>query len=158
MLDRVLARIEAGFNTAVRTGSPLAQLDSWIDAVICTLSEDPPAGRLLMRALVDEEPFPSIAVGPGGAGLDREMMAFEERLAGILERMSALIAAGIEAGDFRPVPIGDTLLCVIGAVTFHFASGELGEALLGDSLFSADAVERRRREVARFIRGGLIAP
>lgn len=157
VLDRVLGRIEAGFQTAAMTGSPIEQLDSWIDAVVCTLGEDPPAGRLLMRALVDEEPFPAIAIGAEAPGLDRDLMPFEERLAGILEHMSALIEAGIAAGDFRPVPIGDTLLSVMGAVTFHFASGDLGEALLGDSLFSGDAMERRRREVARFIRGGLMA-
>ena len=46
---------------------------------------------------------------------------------------------------------------VIGAITFHFSSGDLGEALLGESIFSASAVERRRREVSEFIRRGLVA-
>ena len=60
-------------------------------------------------------------------------------------------------GVFRTVSMGDTLLTVIGAITFHFSSGDLGEALLGESIFSAPAVERRRREVSEFISRGLVA-
>ena len=94
-----------------------------------------------------------------GAGddLERDLMPFELRLAGILERFGALLEEGIAQGAFRPVAIGDTLLTVIGAITFHFASGDLGESLLGESIFSGPAVERRRREVAEFVRRGLVA-
>lgn len=156
VLDRVLARIEVGLDGATSAGSPVAQLDAWIDAVICTLSEDLPAGRLMMRALVDEEPFPAIVLGKT-EGLDRELMPFELRLARILERFAALLDDGIAQGAFRPVAVGDTLLSVIGATTFHFASGELGESLLGESIFSGPAVARRRREVSEFVRRGLMA-
>ncbi|MEM9174086.1 MAG: TetR/AcrR family transcriptional regulator [Myxococcota bacterium] len=156
VLDRSLVRIEAAVNAVGTEGTPEEQLDAWIDAVVCTLSEDVPAGRLMMRALVDEEPFPAIVL-QADAGLDRELEDFELRLAGILERFGALLEAGVASGAFRPVSIPDTLLSVIGAITFHFSSGELGEALLGESVFSRSAVERRRREVAQFIRRGLMA-
>ncbi len=156
VLDRSLLRIETALLAASTDGSPVEQLESWIDAVVRTLSEDAPAARLMMRALVDEEPFPAIVLRPE-AGLDRDLEDFELRLAGILERIGALIEEGISAGVFRPVSIPDTLLTVIGAITFHFSSGELGEALLGESVFSGPAVERRRREVSRFIRRGLVA-
>ena len=156
VLDRSLVRIEAAVNAVGSEGSPEEQLDAWIDAVIRTLSEDVPAGRLMMRALVDEEPFPAIALHPE-EGLDRELEDFELRLAGILERFGALLDQGIAAGVFRPVSIPDTMLSVIGSIVFHFSSGELGEALLGEPVFSGPAVERRRREVAQFIRRGLVA-
>ena len=157
VLERVLERIERGIDAAEALGdAPAAQLDAWIDAVVCTLSEDVPAGRLMMRALVDEEPFPAIQLGLD-ARPDRELMPFEERLARILERFGRLLVAGIEAGEFRPVAIGDAMLTVIGAISFHFASGDLGEALLGESIFAGPAVERRRREVGEFIRRGLRA-
>lgn len=156
VLDRSLIRIEAAVSAVGTDGSPEEQLESWIDAVVRTLSEDIPAGRLMMRALVDEEPFPAIVLH-ADEGLDRELEAFEVRLACVLERFGALLEEGIAAGAFRPVSIPDTLLSVIGAITFHFSSGELGEALLGESVFSGAAVERRRREVSQFIRRGLVA-
>ena len=52
---------------------------------------------------------------------------------------------------------GDTIQTVIGAIVFHFASGDLGEALIGEPIFSGTAVERRRHEVSEFIRRGLLA-
>ena len=156
VLDRSLVRVEAALLAASTAGTPVDRLEAWIDAVVRTLSEDVPAGRLMMRALVDEEPFPAIVLHPDAA-LDRELEDFELRLAGILERFSALLEEGIAAGAFRPVSIPDTLLSVIGAITFHFSSGELGEALLGESVFSGPAVERRRREVSQFILRGLVA-
>lgn len=158
VLDRVLRRIEEGIDAAVAPGAaadPVAELEAWIDAVVSTLAEDVPAGRLMMRALVDEEPFPAIALSTDAHG--RELMPFEERLAAILERFGALLTRGIEAGAFRPVPIGDAILSVIGTTVLHFASGDLGEALIGESIFSEAAVERRRREVREFIRRGLLA-
>ena len=157
VLDGVLSRIANGLDRAASTdGDPVEQLKAWIDAVTNTLAEDVPAGRLMMRALVDEEPFPAIAFVPAEE-LDRELMSFEWRLAGILERFSGLIEAGIASGHFRAVSIGDTILSVIGMIVFHFASGDLGEALIGESIFSGAAVERRRREVSEFIIRGLLA-
>jgi hypothetical protein len=55
------------------------------------------------------------------------------------------------------VSVGHAISSVVGALVFHFASGDLGEALIGESISSAEAVDRRRREVSEFIRRGLIA-
>ena len=159
VLDRVLGRIEAELDASTRAvgGAPPAErLEAWIDAVVRTLSEDMPAGRLMMRALVDEEPFPAVLLSRGPEA-ERDLMPFELRLARIVDRFRTLLSEGISSGVFRPVAIGDTILSVIGAVTFHFASGDLGEALIGESIFSGTAVERRRREVSEFIRRGLLA-
>jgi len=161
VLDGVLVRIAHGLDRASsETGDPRAQLAAWIDAVVGTLSEDVPAGRLMMRALVDEEPFPAISFGQRAVAEDaqhRELMSFEVRLAEILDRFSRLIEAGIADGTFRPVSIGDTILSVVGSIVFHFASGDLGDELIGESIFSRPAVERRRREVSEFILRGLLA-
>lgn len=157
MLDRVLSRIAAALDAvADRDAAPAVRLEEWIDGVVRMLSEDMPAGRLMMRALVDEEPFPAVRL-TADAQSDRELMPFEVRLAGIVDRFRALLEEGIAEGVFRPVSIGDSILSVIGAVVFHFSSGDFGEALIGDSIFSHAAVERRRREVSEFIRRGLQA-
>jgi uncharacterized membrane protein YeaQ/YmgE (transglycosylase-associated protein family) len=84
-------------------------------------------------------------------------MSFEVRLARILGRFEGVLASGIEQGVFRPVSIGDTILSVIGSIVLHFASGDLGEILIGEPIFSSAAIERRRRELSEFIQRGLLA-
>jgi len=155
VVDRVLSRIELGLDSGkAASGDPVERLDAWVDSIVSTLSEDIPAGRLLMRALVEEDPFQGIVLAPGGK---REMMPSEIRLARILSRFSALIEEGVAAGVFRPLSVVDAVQTSIGAVVFHFASGEMGEALIGEPIFSATAVERRRKELSEFIRRGLLA-
>lgn len=154
VLDRVLERLESGLcDDSHHPGQAADQLDHWIDALIRTLAEDAPAARLMLRALVDEEPFPPFEIDPVG----RELMPFETRLDRIIDRFRSLLEQGIADGVFRPVSIGDTIQTTIGAIVFHFASGDLGEALIGEPIFSGTAVERRCREVSEFIRRGLLA-
>jgi AcrR family transcriptional regulator len=156
VLDRALERIELGLGSeACPAQGPAARLDEWITSIVGVLAEDAPTARLMLRALVDEEPFPALALGIDPS--DREPMPFEIRLARILDRFRELLEAGIADGTFRPVSIGDAIQSTIGALVFHFASGDLGEALIGEPIFSAAAVARRRREVSEFIRRGLLA-
>ena len=54
----------------------------------------------------------------------------------------ALLHEGIEAGAFRAASPGHVLQTLIGAIVYHFASGEFGEGMIGAPLFSA---ERRAR-------------
>jgi len=117
------------------------------------LAEAAPAARLMLRALVDEGPFPSIEFEPE----DREPMAFEVRLDRVIDRFRRLLENGIARGVFRPVSVGDAIQTTIGAIVFHFASGDLGEMLIGEPIFSRPAVDRRRREVSEFIGRGLLA-
>jgi AcrR family transcriptional regulator len=155
VLCRVLERIEAGLESSkADSGDPIARLDAWVDSVVRTLAEDIPAARLLLRSLVEQQPLEGVVLEASGP---REMMASEVRLARILGRFTSLIEEGVESGVFRPLSVVDAVQTIIGAVTFHFASGDLGEALIGESIFSASAVERRRKEVAEFIRRGLLA-
>ncbi len=152
VLDRVIERLEGGLCGDDRDpGKAAEQLVHWIDALIGTLAEDAPTARLMLRALVDEEPFPP--EGPEG----RELMSFERRLGGVIDRLRTLLEQGIADGVFRPVSIGDTIQTTIGAIVFHFASGDLGRAPIDEPIFSGTAAERRRREVSEFIRRGLLA-
>ena len=88
---------------------------------------------------------------------DRAPLPFEIRLERVIDRFRSLLERGIADGVFRPVSIGDTIQTTIGAIVFHFASGDLGESLIGEPIFSGSAVERRRRELSEFIRRGLLA-
>jgi len=154
VLSRVLERLESGLDSAKpRSNDPLDRLGAWIDSVVRTLAEDVPASRLLLRSLVEEDPFPAFVLEPGA---EREMRPFEIRLAHILARVRTLIEEGVEAGVFRPLSVPDAIQTTIGAIVFHFASGDVGDALIGESIFSAAAVERRRKEVSEFIRRGFL--
>lgn len=51
----------------------------------------------------------------------------------------------------------EALLCVICEIAFPFSAGELGEARRRRVPPLCLAVERRRREVSRFTRRGLVA-
>jgi AcrR family transcriptional regulator len=165
VLDGVMERIERSIDP-MRLGdmSPRRALESWIDGIVTTLATEPPAGRLLMRALVEDEPFPAIRLTPGqtasrreGDGIGAEPMAFERRLEAILARCGELLERGVASGDFRALPRADALLNVIGATVFYFASGDVGEALIGESIFSTSAIERRREEIRTFVCRGLAA-
>ncbi|MBJ21414.1 MAG: hypothetical protein CL933_18560 [Deltaproteobacteria bacterium] len=157
VLDRVFGRIAEGLEAVPGPEkAPGERLEEWIDAFMRALADDRPAGRLTMRALLGEEPFPAVmraaTLGPG-----LEQMPLERRLAAIVDRLRGLLEAGIARGAFRPVSVGDAISSVIGTVVFHAATGDLGDSLSAASNASDSTLERRRREVSEFIRSGLLA-
>ena len=142
---RVLLRIRERFEAnLVPDDSPRAQLERWLEELIDVLAEHPTVARLLLRSLFEEED----ALAP-------EAEACEEQLASIIADAERLIRRGIECGELRRVSTPHTLLTVMGATVFYFASAEMGEQILGRPLFSADEVARRKREVIGLLRHGL---
>jgi hypothetical protein len=83
-------------------------------------------------------------------------VAAEGAVASILGGIGGLIRSGVERGELRPVSAAHTIQTLVGATVYHFASGELGEGLLGRPLLSAEAVARRRDEVKSLLRHGLV--
>ncbi len=151
VLERVLARIQERVEPAlVRSGAPLERLEGWIDALIDALAEHPASARLLLRGLVEDEDFPDEPLPAAQRA--------EKRLADILQGIHALLREGIEQGAFRKVSVPHTVQTLIGATVYHFASGELGEGIMGRPLLSAEAVRRRKQELRNLLHQGLAAP
>jgi TetR/AcrR family transcriptional regulator len=151
VIERVIARIEAHVLPALGLpGGVLARIERAVDALIDALAEHPTTARLLLRSLVEEDELDA-AEPPGAA-------AVEARIQALVARFSALLASGVEAGELRPASAADAVQTLIGATVYHFASGEFGEAVLGGTLFSAEAVARRKREVKEVLLRGLTAP
>lgn len=151
VLDRVLERIEARvLQAAAPPGSPLASLERAVDALIDALAEHPASARLLLRALFEDD-----ALSEEGG---EDMRSAEARIATLAARLRELLHAGAEAGELRPVSVGDTLQTLIGATVYHFASGPLGEEFLGGPMFTAEAVARRKREVRALLHHGIARP
>jgi len=151
VLRRVLERMDAHLQPALdAAGGVPERLERWLDGLVDGLVEHPPTARLLLRALVEDESLP-----PEAHDLP-EARAAERALASMLGGIRSLLRAGVERGELRPVSSAHTIQTLIGATVYHFASGEIGEGLLGRPLLSAEAVRRHRDETRRFMRHGLL--
>ncbi len=150
VLERVLARIQERLEPVLeRADAPLARLEGWVDALVDALAEHPASARLLLRGLVEDEDFPDEPLPA--------VQRAETLLAEILQGIHALLREGIARGAFRDVSVPDTVQTLIGATVYHFASGELGESIMGRPLLSAEAVRRRKHELRHLLHQGLTA-
>lgn len=151
VLDRVLAGIDGRLAGALATpGSALERLDRAVDVLVDALAEQPATARLLLRSLFEEDDLPAEAAA--------EAAATDRLTIRIVSRIDALLREGAAQGSLRPAPPAHTIQTLIGAIVYHFASGEFGEELFGRPLLSADAVRRRKEELKAFIHHGLAAP
>ncbi len=150
VLERVLGRIQERLQPALALPvGPLERLEGWIDALVDALAEHPTTARLLLRGLVEEEDFPDEPLP--------EAQRAERLLGEILQGIHALLREGIERGAFRKVSVPHTVQTLIGATVYHFASGEVGESIMGRPLLSAEAVRRRKQELRNLLHQGLAA-
>jgi AcrR family transcriptional regulator len=151
VIDRVLGRIEERLAPVLSSAAPpLAKVDRGIDALVDALAEHPTTARLLLRSLFEDDDFPTEAQEP-------EQAAADARLQRLLAAIRRLLQEGVDQGAFRPVSVPHTMQTLIGALVFHFASGELGEQLLGEPLLSASSVSRRKEELRNLLHHGLVA-
>ncbi len=150
VLERTLGRIALSVEPALGgAGSATERLAATSDALVDALAEQPTTAPLLLRSLFEMYPL-SDDVPAEGEAVDAILLR-------LIDQFQQLVRDGIESGDFRPVSVPDATQTIIGAAVFHFASGEFGEALFGGaSLFSAEAVERRRRELREFFHCALV--
>jgi AcrR family transcriptional regulator len=150
VLDRVIERIDARMRRALdASGDAREQVSAAVVALIDVLAEDPPAARLLLRTVFEDDD-----VSPSESP---ELAAVDARLDALIARIARAITEGIASGAFRPISPPDAIQTLIGAVVFPFASGEFGEKLAGD-IFSAEAIARRKREVLALIQYGWMRP
>jgi AcrR family transcriptional regulator len=150
VLDRVLLRLEERLTPIYAApGGAAVKLDRWVDALVDALAEQPASARLLLRGLFEEDDF-EFQDWPEGRTV-------EARLERILDGTMRLLADGMKRGELREASVPHVVQTLIGATIYHFASGELGEGLLGGPLLSADAVRARKVELKAFLHHGLAA-
>ena len=148
VVEGVLGRIDVHVRPALEApGTATERLENALSALIDALAEHESTARLLLRALVEEDQ--SSAADEGDDSVD-------DALRVLVQSFESLVRAGIESGEFRPVSLPDATQTVIGATVYHFASGDFGEAVLGEPLFTDEAVSRRRRETVQFLVQGLL--
>ena len=136
VVGRLMDEIDSRMTRALATGGdPLARIDRWLDTLIDFLGENPSHARLLLRSLFEDDDL---------TGSSEEEQHVDATTGRILGAAANLLREGMAAGQLRAANIGHTLQSLIGLTVFHFASGELGEELLGHSLFSPAEVKRRK--------------
>jgi AcrR family transcriptional regulator len=148
VLERVFERIDERVRPSLDgEGSPPERLERGVNALIDALAEHPATARLLLRGLFEDDDLP----GESEASLAETERALER----LLGRLLGLLREGVESGAFRPVSPPHVLQTLIGAVVYHFASGEFGEGVIGAPLFASEAVRRRKHEINQMLRRGL---
>ena len=147
VLCEVLGRIAMVLDPIVASdAAPELRLVAWVEGLVDALATYPSTARLLMRALVEDDPL-----GPDFP----EAIAAERVLASIIDGIRRLLDEGVNSGVFREMSIPHSVQTLIGATVYHFASGEFGENLLGGPLVSSEAVRRHKTELVRMIQLGL---
>ncbi len=149
VVARILDRVEQRLMRALAAGgSPVERLDRWIDAIVDLFAEHRTHARLLLRSLFEDDEL------TGELPAERQANDTIHRIAAA---GAALLKEGMEAGAFRPASVGHTLQTLIGATVYHFASGEMGDEMIGRPVFSGTEVRRRKDEVKALFHRGLLA-
>lgn len=149
VVGRILDVIESQLLRALaQGGSPLVRFDRWLDTLIDILAEHPAAARLLLRSLFEDDDL---------TGESAEERAVEKIIERTFAAASNLLREGMEHGVFRMASIPHTLQSLVGLTVYHFASGEFGEELVGQSLFAPAQVRKRKEEIKALLHHGLVA-
>jgi AcrR family transcriptional regulator len=129
-------------------GDAFVRFDRWLDAMIETLAERPSRARLLLRSLFEDDDL---------AGESAEEKEVDQIIHRLFASVGRLLREGMEQGVFRLASIPHMLQSLIGLLVYHFASGEFGETLLRQSLFTPAAVKKRKEEVKLLLYAGMLA-
>jgi AcrR family transcriptional regulator len=147
VVGRLMDAIDSRMTRALAAGGdPLTRIDRWLDTLIDFLGESPSHARLLLRSMFEDDDL---------TGASEEEKHVDATTSRILQSAGDLLREGMAAGQLRAANIGHTLQSLIGLTVFHFASGQLGEELLGHSLFSPAEIKRRKQEIKALLRHGL---
>jgi len=148
VVGRILDLFDRRLQAALAAGGdPAVRFDRWLDAAIDTCAEYPTAARLLLRSLFEDDDL---------TGASPEEKHVDETIRHLFSAASVLLQEGMESGVFRRASIPHMLQSITGLTVFHFASGEFGEEICGQSLFSAAAVKKRKEEVKALLHQGLL--
>jgi len=149
VVGRILDLFERRLTRALAAGGePDVRFDRWLDAAMDMCAEYPTAARLLLRSLFEDDDL---------TGETPEERHVDETIRQMFGSASALLQEGMDAGVFRRADIPHLLQSIVGLTVFHFASGEFGEELCGQSLFAPASVRVRKTEVKGLLHHGLLS-
>ncbi len=148
VMARLLQRVDTELTAALAAGgSPVERLERWLDTLVDVLAAHPTYASLLLRTQFESDDLAS------NLPEAKEANAALRRIAGNALR---LLREGIATGELRGASAAHTLQTLFGAAVHPFATGHLGEELIGRSLFAPSEVRRRKAEIKALLRHGLI--
>jgi len=141
VLERVFHEFDQRLELrASQDEGPLAQLHGWATVVVGMLAEHPNWAALLLRSLFE------------GDVIGREDQArIDVIFSRIVARISSALQAGIASNEIRPVSIPHTIQTMVGMTVFHFASGDMGDDLLGEPIYSQPQLQARLSHLHDYI-------
>jgi AcrR family transcriptional regulator len=149
VVARILDHLDEQLTAALAAGGdPLVRFDRWLDTLIDNLAQHPTSARLLLRSLFEDDEL---------TGAGEEEQRADRTIKHIFKAIGNLLREGMKVGVFRLASIPHTLQSIAGLTVYHFASGEFGDELLGQPVFTAAEVRRRKQEVKALLHQGLIA-
>jgi AcrR family transcriptional regulator len=149
LYEAVLRRILLALDETIRNGveSPgghAERLHRLHDSINDLLAERRNYAQILIRIFVDRPDVNNGEIQPLVEGLVARLMAFFKE--------------GMDAGVFRHGSARHLFQTAMGTLVFHYATGDLGAAILGvEDIYSSQAVSWRRHEVRRTLLRGLLA-
>ncbi len=148
-VERVLQEVEVELTRQLALGgTAVERLDRWVESLIELLARTPSHARLLLRSLFEDD---------DRSGELPEQIAADEALRRTLLQANNVLRDGMAHGELRAASIPHTIQTLIGAIVYHFASGEFGDDLLGRPVFDRREVDRRKKEIKAFLHHGLVA-
>jgi TetR/AcrR family transcriptional regulator len=148
LYEAVLVRMLEAFDQAASKaidcpGSPAERLERLIDTLNDLLSEQRNYSQILIRIFVDRVEIDGVALRP-----------LIERVVG---RLLAFFREGVDANTFVKLSARNLFQSLLGALVFHYATGEFGAQVLEvDDIFTRNAVAWRREEVRRLVLRGVL--
>jgi TetR/AcrR family transcriptional regulator len=133
--DQTLAAME-------RPGTPRQQLERYINSYFDFMVAHPNYPRLFERELMSEEP--------------RLVGLVQEHLRPLHRRLTAVIRAGIAAGEFRPVDPQHTLFSLVAMTVFYFAAAPVLTQLWHTNPLAPRRVAARRRAILDLMEHALL--
>src|SRR5690348_10756433 len=127
-----------------RPGSPREQLLRYINSYFEFMVAHPNYPRLFQRELMSEEP--------------RLVGLVQEHLRPLHRRLTAVIRAGIAAGEFRRVDPQHTLFSLVAMTVFYFAAAPVLTQLWHTDPLAPRRVAARRRAILDFVQHALLRP
>lgn len=149
VVGRILDYLDARLTQALAAGGdPLTRFDRLLDTLLDSLAGHPTYARLLLRSLFEDDEL---------TGAGEEEQHADRTTKRMFAAIGNLLREGMEAGVFRLASIPHTLQSLVGLTVYHFASGEFGEEVVGQSLFSPSEIRRRKQEVKALLHNGITA-
>jgi TetR/AcrR family transcriptional regulator len=144
VLVRMLEALDQAVSKAIdRPEAPARRLERLIDTLNDLLSEQRNYSQILIRIFVDRVEIDGVTLRP-----------MIERVVG---RLLTFYREGIDAKAFVKLSSRNLFQSLLGALVFHYATGELGAKVLGvDDIFTQGAVAWRREEVRRLVLRGVL--